>query len=291
MARAVGMQRVWRILPVMLVCGWVSAGWAQTGPEIVFFGLLRADDIVVEPSETDLNGVPIFDRPFGSSFSLVVEAQKGASEQAVGQETFNEVGCPDMQVQVSRPLGDGSPAVCDTLPPEDGGVPATDPPELGDDPETCDALNDLGCRFVDGAGNTQGRPCSEGCVLFPNGEFGCAASEAEMQFCGRVAKSAEFPVGETLVTARVRDTQGNLGPAAQIIVRIAPPPPTITPQPTPTSTPVPEPEPRPTVKVKGRGCAIAVIDSDQTGSAPLAMLIPIALLWLARQRTGKQRRR
>lgn len=230
---------------VGVLVGPVGAQSGPVGPTIEFFGLIRADDTLVEPSEQDPGGVPIFQRPFGSGFSLVVEAKRGSSGKAVGPQTFDEEACPDLQVQVSRPLGNGSEAVCDKLAPEIGGVPATDPIDLGDAPGECGRLNDLGCRFVDGKGGTDegGRSCGEGCVLFPSGEQGCVSAAAERQFCGAVAGSLSFPVGDTVVTARVRDVDGNLGPTRQIIVRILPP--------------VRVPMPSDAYDASGDGCAIA----------------------------------
>jgi hypothetical protein len=255
----------------------------SAGPEVVFFGVLRADGTVVDPNGVDESGRPVYDRPFGSGFSLVVEAKRGASAKVVGEATFSEPGCPDLQVQVTRPLGDGSPAVCDSVPPDDGGVPAIDPPDLDDDPAACNALNDLGCRFVDGAGHPQGRQCSEGCVLFPSADLGCVSPGAITQFCALIAKSAEFAIGETLVTARVRDVEGNLGPPAQIIVRIATPTATRTPTVTPTFTPLPTA----THRRHGNDDGCGIVPSAHTEAGPtLALLVLPALLL----RLGARRR-
>jgi hypothetical protein len=258
----------------------------STGPEIVFFGVLRADDTIVDPNGVDASGRPVYDRPFGSGFSLVVEAKRGASGRPVAQVTSSESGCPDLQVQVSRPLGDGSPAVCDTVPPNDGGVPAIDPPDLDDDPAVCNALNDLGCRFVDGYGDPAGRQCSEGCVLFPSGDLGCVSSLTDMQFCALIAKSAEFATGETLVTARVRDVEGNLGPPAQVVIRVAIPTQTPTPTVTPTATPKPY--------VDDDACTVLPPDGSR-GHWPVALLLGlVSLIWLragSKLRTPNRRRR
>jgi hypothetical protein len=184
--------------------------------------LLRPDDTLIEPVGFDpSSGVPIFDRPFGFGFSILIEARPGSSGRPVARSSFNEFGRPDLQIQATRSLGNGSPAVCDVLPPDPGGVPGINPPSFGDSQVVSDRLNDLGCRFVDGAGNPTGRNCSEGCVRFESGEFGCVETTATTQFCGLVARTIEFPLGETLITVRVRDTQGNLGRPAQLIVRIA----------------------------------------------------------------------
>lgn len=254
----------------------VFAQAGDGGPQIVFFGLLRADDTLVDPSGVDAEGRAVYDRPFGSGFSLVVEASRGPSERLLGNNTYDESGCPDLQVQVSRSLGNGSTAVCDTVPPEDGGVPALDPPRLDGAGDVCNALNDLGCRFVDGAGHPQGRQCSEACVLFPSGEFGCVSPKATTQFCGRIAKSAEFPVGDTLVTARVRNIDGVLSAPAQIIVRVATPTATATPTQTPTFTSTPTVTRRP--YKDDDGCTMVRRSEDSPHWGSLIILLPLLVL-------------
>jgi hypothetical protein len=193
-----------------------------SGAVITFFGLSRADDQLLEPSGTSTNGIPIYRPLFGSGFSLVVEAKPGASRARVGNSTFAFGGAPDLRVQVTRPLGDGSPAVCDDAPPLLGGVQAIDPPSFVEEPTVNDRLNDLACRFIDGAGNKIGRPCgdSTACVLGLDGEFGCVAPDTQVQFCGFISQVLSFPQGDTLVTVRVADVRGALGPPAQLIVRI-----------------------------------------------------------------------
>ena len=192
------------------------------GPDVLFFGLTNSDDSATQPSGTDPNGVPIYERPFGFGFSLVVEARHGRANRPVGTSAFDEGASPDLQVQVTRPLGDGSAAVCDGGAPTYGGVPGIDPPRLEAPEAIADALNDLGCRFIDGTGQSVGRICSLGCVRFETGEFGCqAGDDAEVQFCAPVPMSLAFPGGDTLVSVRVRDQAGNLGAPAQLIVRVA----------------------------------------------------------------------
>jgi hypothetical protein len=276
MARGEGVRNTPVVMLGLLVLGFVTtsvlAQEGATGPEIVFFGVLRADDTVVDPNGVDESGRPVFDRPFGSGFSLVVEAKRGASAERVGLTSFSESGCPDLQIQVSRPLGDGSAAVCDTVTPNDGGVPAIDPPDLADDEAVCSVLNDLGCRFLDGSGDPEGRQCSEGCVLFPTGDLGCVSPLTEAQFCALVAKSAEFATGKTLVTARVRDVEGNLGPPAQIVIRIAIPTQTPTPTATPTVTPTPY--------VDDDACTVLPPDASSQ-HWPVALLLGlVSLIWL-----------
>ncbi len=189
------------------------------GPQIVFFGLTAADDSLQSPSGTDPGGVPIYERPFGFSFSLVVEAAPGSAGFPIGRNALSS-GPPDLQIQATRALGNGSPEVCDVNPPQFGGVPGIDPPNLEDPAAIADALNDFGCRFIDGEGQPVARTCNLGCVRFVSGDFGCVDDTALVQFCGQVAMPLSFPPGDTLVTARVRDNRGNLGPPAQLIVRV-----------------------------------------------------------------------
>jgi hypothetical protein len=193
------------------------------GPDILFFGVTSADDSYQPPTRTDPQGVPIYERPFGFGFSLVVEARHGTANRPVGGTTFVDGSVPDLQVQATRALGDGSSAVCDGEAPTFGGVPAIDPPQLEDPDAVGDALNDFGCRFIDGQGQPVGRVCGLGCVRFESGEYGCqAGDDVDRQFCAPVSMPLLFPAGDTLITARVRDEAGNLGAPAQVIVRITP---------------------------------------------------------------------
>ena len=125
---------------------------------------------------------------------------------------------PDLQIQVTRPLGDGSSLVCDDAPPMLGGVPAINPPSFDDTPSNADRLNDLACRFIDGGGNKIGRKCgdSTACVLGEDGIFGCVTTDATVQFCGFIGQALTFPPGDTLVTVRVRDVAGQPRRAAPV---------------------------------------------------------------------------
>lgn len=198
-----------------------TAAIADRGPVITYLGVTRADDMLITPIGMAGN-VPIYRSLFGYGFSLIVEAKPGDSRARVGSASFAVGGAPDLQVQVSRPLGNGSADVCDDTPPILGGVPAINPPDFSTSPAIADRLNDLGCRFIDGSNNKQGRACSDftACVLRSDGQFGCAASDTALQFCGFMSQNLAFPSGDTTVTARVRDVQGNLGPARQIIIRV-----------------------------------------------------------------------
>jgi hypothetical protein len=194
------------------------------GPVVGFFGVTSSDDTLQPPSAMAPGGIPIYQRNFGFGFSLVVEAKPGTALRDVAINTFVSGGVPDLQIQATRNLGNGSPAVCDNTadPPGFGGVPGIDPPRLDDPNAIADALNDFGCRFIDGTGDTVGRTCSLGCIKFDTGDFGCAKGDTQAQFCAPIGMALQFPSGDTLVTARVRDVAGNLGAPAQLIIRIAP---------------------------------------------------------------------
>ena len=101
-----------------------------------------------------------------------------------------------------------------------GGIPAINPPAFDLSESSIDAVNDFACRFRDGAGNPIARTRAEACVLFVNGDYGFVGTETTTQFCGAVDGVMVFPAGDTLLTARLRDVNGNVGPHAQLIVRV-----------------------------------------------------------------------
>ncbi|HVO27896.1 MAG TPA: dockerin type I repeat-containing protein [Candidatus Margulisiibacteriota bacterium] len=195
-----------------------------SGPVITFFGVTRADDTLVAPSGTTPDGVRIYQRSGGTGFSLVVEGAPGPSGSPVGRSAFagSATSFPDLQVEVSRPLGNGSKAVCDRSGSMAGGVPAVDPPSFDETPAVVAAVNDLSCRFLNGSDMPVARSRDEACIMFPNGELGFAKQPSTLQFCGFITRFMEFPSGETLVTARLRDQAGNAGAPAQIVISVGP---------------------------------------------------------------------
>lgn len=196
-----------------------------TPPLITLFAVARADDTLVEPIGTDAEGRPIFERPSGSGFTLVLEARRGPSQRPVGLNAFDEAGGePDVQLLVSRPLGDGSPTVCALDLPQGDGVPAVDPPQFSGDAAVVAAINDLGCRVNDGTGTPSGRPTSSSaCTLSPDDfGYGFVSDDTEVQYCLPVARTWKFPSGDTIVAARVRDQGGHLSAVHEIVVRVRP---------------------------------------------------------------------
>ncbi len=195
-------------------------------PVITFFGLTYANNTLIVSTESAPDGIPIYDRPVGSGFNIVVEGKKGIIPgppdhpgPALGQSSYEPGDRPDLQIEVNRSLGNGSPAVCDNTPPDDGGIPAINPPDFSETSTIDDTLNDFGCRFVDGSGEPKGRT-SDGCVLFDNGEFGFVSADSIIQFCGGVNPIMLFPRGDTLVSVRLRDVNGATSEVSKLIVRV-----------------------------------------------------------------------
>jgi len=233
-----------------------------SGPIITFFGLTLSDDTLMPSTGTTPDGWPIYARQTGTSFSIVVEGKPGPSGASVGPAAYAAAQCPtpaaafavrddqsaaqstltafpDLQIEVSQPLGNGSSAVCDNSPPTEGGVPAINPPSFAPTQTDINTINDLGCRFVNGSGMPCARGTTESCVLLPTGNFSFVDPSSSVQFCGLMSSILQFPAGDTVVTARLRDLHGNTGPAAQLVVRILTP--TLTPTSPSTSTATPRP--------------------------------------------------
>jgi hypothetical protein len=159
-----------------------------------------------------------------SGFVLVIEGKPGAGGEPVGASTYDPTGSsfPDLALQVTRPLGNGSTTVCDNPQDNPGGVPATSPVSFEATPENIAAANDFGCRFLDGAGGHKARTNrSDSCVNF-NGEFDFVDPSTRLQFCGFINVPLGFQSGDTTVTARLRDVRGNWGEVAQIVIRVSP---------------------------------------------------------------------
>jgi hypothetical protein len=168
---------------------------------------------------TDESGRLIFQRQAAAGFIVFVEGRPGATRLPVGSVTYTAKpndprAQPDLQLVSSHPLGDGSTAVCDNSLPGLGGIPATEPADFSPQQATTDALNDFGCRF---------RVFDEAdlaCTQDSGGNFLFRSSSSTIQFCTLVSNALTFPPGDTVLTARLRDTSGNAGPTFQMVVRI-----------------------------------------------------------------------
>jgi len=184
---------------------------------------------VPTPTSHTTDDIPIYERPLGFNFTIVAEGKPGGSRKSVGAQAFNwdpadPAVRPDLQVLVSRPLGDGSTDVCDNTAPLIGGVPAVNPPDYSLTQPISDAINDLGCRFLNGSGLPLGRSSAgEACTVQPDGQFRFVGSGTTMQFCNMIGRPFAFPAGDTLVTLQLRDEGGNLSLIGKMIVRVAAP--------------------------------------------------------------------
>ena len=211
------------------------------GPIITHFGLARADSAPLAPSAVDALGRPVFVRPLGSGFSLVVEGAAGTNRRQVGNTAYAPGALPALQLLVSRPLGDGSAVVCDAAAPLFGGVPATVPLLFADTPAVRDAVNDLGCRVDDGQGQPFGRQVNSACTLDRNGTYQMVNAASAVQFCLPIAGAWQFPSGDTVVAVRLADRLGEPGSVREIVVRSSatagPPTPTRAPTRPFTATP------------------------------------------------------
>jgi len=190
------------------------------GPVITFFGAAKADGSTVQPISVD-HGIPTYRSAVGSGFIIVVEAKPGPSGLEPGRSIFSydpkdPKKRPDLQIETSRDMGNGSRAVCDRTRPNIGGIPAVNPASFKVSQRVSDALNDFGCRFEifnDPEGS---------CTLGKNGDYAFVSSDTTQQYCMVVARAYLFPEGETTLTVRTLDTEGNPGPPKQM--RILRPP-------------------------------------------------------------------
>jgi hypothetical protein len=196
------------------------------GPDITFLGIASGDDVPQDPVGTDDQGRPIFSWPRGQGFSLIIEARPGIDRTPVAVHAADTTGAalPDLQVILSNPIGDGSAALCDADPPNPGGVPAVTPFAFSDAPDIVLAINDLGCRADDGQGMPMGRRGSWCTRQVPSGDLAPVSAVSQVQFCVPIARAWAFPIGDTTVAARVRNTLGTVGPAREMIIRIPPAP-------------------------------------------------------------------
>ena len=195
------------------------------GPDISYMGIARADGSPAPPDEYDGDGRPVYSFGGGSGFVVVFEARQGRDNIAVGRNAFlydpNDPSMlPDLQVLLSRPLGNGSTEVCDKTLPNQGGIPAIPSLDFVPTQAVADAINDFGCRVNDGTGQPQGVSSIDACTLFPDGDYHFVNPNSSIQFCEQIAGTWAFPPGKTIVKVRVRDRDGMLGTPREMAVRI-----------------------------------------------------------------------
>ena len=191
-----------------------AAKGAAIGPVVTFFGAARADGSLVDPASVD-NGIPVYRSEVGSGFMLVVEVKAGESGYEPGRRVFAYVPedpkvRPDLEIETSRDMGNGSPEVCDRQRPNIGGVPGINPPNFAETQKVSNTINDFACRFetfIESDGS---------CTMNRNGDYSFVSKDTTTQFCMIVARAYMFPVGKTLLSVRVRDSEGNPGPVKQV---------------------------------------------------------------------------
>lgn len=197
---------------------------AEDAAQVTYLGLVDSRRVAAEADATDATGRPIFLHPQDGGMALVIEAAPGPDGHAVGLQAYEAGGgLPDLQVILSRPLGDGSPEVCDIDRGRSGGVPATQPFSFQMSTAFADAVNDLGCRVNDGSSAPRGQIESElACTRGDNASgFGFVDPTSSAQFCLPLSTAWDFPFGDTIVAARVRDRAGHEGVPHEIVVRRA----------------------------------------------------------------------
>lgn len=210
----------------------------QVGPVVTHLGLARADGTKIDPKGTR-GGMDIYENAIGSGFILIVEGKPGISNLETGRRinAYDEEdhrSRPDLEIQVDKQLGDGSKVVCDKRRPGIGGVPAINPPSFAETREIADTLNDLSCRFevfIESA---------SACTVTKTGDFSFLSQDSKVQFCMIVARAWNFQLGDTVISVRLRDKEGNPGPVKKMILRRAeyvPKPANKKPQPTKSPTP------------------------------------------------------
>lgn len=195
-----------------------------------------ADDTVLSPIGYADDGSLIYQRPVATNtsvaygFRLVVEGrpdpslQCGASscmgDSTLAWSTADPTALPDLQIEASNNLGNGSPAVCDDSGPTAGGVPAVNPFDFS--LNYAPAINDFSCRFKNGLNAYFGITNSiEACTkVLPSGVYQFFAAGSKIQFCGQISQSVSFPLGDTVVAARIRDADGNPSQVSTIVIRV-----------------------------------------------------------------------
>ena len=56
--------------------------------------------------------------------------------------------------------------------------------------------------------------------MFRDGEHHFVDEMATIEFCGFIPRSLSFQTGDTIVSVRVRDESGAVGPVKQMVIRV-----------------------------------------------------------------------
>jgi hypothetical protein len=145
-------------------------------------------------------------------------------------------------------MGNGNNPVCgpDGSYNVNGGIPGINPPDFT---PTSDIVNTLQSFAIWFTYQSPGYACT---YAPGGGSYAYVNSSATAQFCDRMSAPQAFPPGDSLLTAQLMDMGGNVGPTAQIIVRV------FTWTPTPSKTPTqPTATPTRTATQPGAGLVFA----------------------------------
>jgi len=199
-------------------------GGEPIGPVVTFFGAAKADGTKADPALVDKDGTATYTTAAGAGFIIVVEAKPGKSGAEVARRVFAYVPTdphtrPDLEIESSHDMGNGSPTVCDKQRPNVGGVPGIHPTTFAETQKVSDAINDFSCRFETFIES------QSSCTMNTNGDYSFTRKDTTTQFCMLVAHAYAFPEGDTVLTVRVRDVDGNPGPVAHMKIKRVPLPP------------------------------------------------------------------
>jgi hypothetical protein len=200
---------------------------SQLGPRVSFAAPVDPDgcpfccEFVCQQTPTptpefDAEGRRVYERTQGR-FLFIVEGARGPSNRLPGNLLAPQSGLPDLQILMDRNLGNGSTTVCDKGPSPlpSGGVPAASSLDFAD-PAAADAMRDMACRFIIQTS------ASNACTRNRYGDFAFLGAGSVKQYCFQVPESVSFPLGDTVVAVRLRDTGGTVGPPVEFVVRVAP---------------------------------------------------------------------
>ncbi len=157
----------------------------------------------------------------GAAAETVVEYRLGLSGQPVNANfcPVDTTARPGLWVESDQGLGPPGtpPAQCPT---PVGGVPAVNPPSFGPDQTITDALRAFAFRFLP---FTTTAPCT---FTDPSGLpklVDPTPSEVYQQYCTKAENAFAYPLGTSVLSAQLQDGSGNLGPTAQVVVRVVTP--------------------------------------------------------------------
>ena len=130
---------------------------------------------------------------------------------------------PDLLIEASQPLGNGSLAVCDDRPRPSAACRrwtrrTSRPRKPWRMPSTISRVvsKTAAVRRADAARRMRARSSTDGSFHFVFPPDRTVTRPSTIQFCGLIDSPSAFPTGNTLITARIRDLVGNVsssGPA------------------------------------------------------------------------------